>query len=175
MSTDQPTPAGLPPPQPGQPCPCGSGQLFDVCCAPRLSGTQPAASAEELLRSRFTAHVAHDWRYLHRTYGPTAGKPYVEEEATTPIPWSRLAIHAHERGAHPDVAYVDFTAYFVDERGEHAMPEKSEFVRTDGRWLFTRTLRSGPAPFRSTAPKVGRNEPCPCGSGKKFKHCCGAG
>jgi len=24
-----------------------------------------------------------------------------------------------------------------------------------------------------TGPKVGRNDPCPCGSGKKFKHCCG--
>ncbi len=28
-------------------------------------------------------------------------------------------------------------------------------------------------PFRRTAPKVGRNEPCPCGSGKKYKKCCG--
>jgi hypothetical protein len=26
----------------------------------------------------------------------------------------------------------------------------------------------------TTQPKVGRNAPCPCGSGKKFKHCCGA-
>ncbi|MBQ7282414.1 MAG: SEC-C domain-containing protein, partial [Spirochaetales bacterium] len=24
-----------------------------------------------------------------------------------------------------------------------------------------------------TAPKVGRNDPCPCGSGKKYKNCCG--
>ena len=32
-----------------------------------------------------------------------------------------------------------------------------------------------PAPLRRSAPKVGRNEPCPCGSGKKFKKCCGAG
>ncbi len=24
-----------------------------------------------------------------------------------------------------------------------------------------------------TGPKVGRNDPCPCGSGKKYKHCCG--
>ena len=27
--------------------------------------------------------------------------------------------------------------------------------------------------IRRTEPKVGRNEPCPCGSGKKYKHCCG--
>lgn len=31
------------------------------------------------------------------------------------------------------------------------------------------------APTRRPAPKVGRNSPCPCGSGKKFKACCGAG
>jgi uncharacterized protein YecA (UPF0149 family) len=28
-------------------------------------------------------------------------------------------------------------------------------------------------PIRRTEPKVGRNDPCPCGSGKKFKKCCG--
>jgi uncharacterized protein len=27
--------------------------------------------------------------------------------------------------------------------------------------------------FRRSMPKIGRNEPCPCGSGRKFKHCCG--
>jgi uncharacterized protein len=27
--------------------------------------------------------------------------------------------------------------------------------------------------FRRTVPKIGRNDPCPCGSGKKFKQCCG--
>lgn len=30
-----------------------------------------------------------------------------------------------------------------------------------------------PEPVRRAAPKVGRNDPCPCGSGKKFKKCCG--
>ena len=28
-------------------------------------------------------------------------------------------------------------------------------------------------PIRRSLPKVGRNEPCPCGSGKKYKNCCG--
>jgi uncharacterized protein YecA (UPF0149 family) len=29
-------------------------------------------------------------------------------------------------------------------------------------------------PIRHTGPEVGRNDPCPCGSGKKYKKCCGA-
>ena len=160
------------PPQRGLPCSCGTGKLYEHCCEPRLNGTQPATNAEELMRSRFTAHVARDYRYLHITYRPTAQKPYVDEQDAAPIQWSRLAIHAHEPGATPDIAFVDFTAFFVDERGEHAMQEKSEFVRTGGKWLFTRTLRTGPAPLRAAGPKVGRNEPCPCGSGKKYKQCC---
>ena len=37
-----------------------------------------------------------------------------------------------------------------------------------------RGSRRAPAePVRHDAPKVGRNDPCPCGSGKKFKKCCG--
>ncbi|MCS6245185.1 MAG: SEC-C domain-containing protein [Opitutus sp.] len=53
------------------------------------------------------------------------------------------------------------------------MHEKSEFQRIGGKWIFARTLRQGPAPVK-TEPKVGRNDPCTCGSGKKFKKCCGA-
>jgi SEC-C motif-containing protein len=167
------TPTALPKPQPGQPCPCGSGQLFDACCGPALAGTRAPATAEALMRSRFTAHVAHDWLYLHRTYGPTANTPFKPEADEVAAPgWSRLVIHSHEVTPDPDHAYVEFTAFFVDKNGEHPMQEKSEFRRTGSRWLFTRTIRQGPPPVKSTAPKVGRNDPCPCGSGKKYKHCC---
>jgi SEC-C motif domain protein len=125
------------------------------------------------MRSRFTAHVARDFAYLHRTHLPTANRPYQEENtAAAPSAWSRLVIHSHEPGRNPDHAYVEFSAYFRDENGEHPMEERSEFVRENGRWLYARTVRSGPAPVRSTTPKVGRNDPCPCGSGKKYKHCC---
>lgn len=125
------------------------------------------------MRSRFTAHVARDWRYLHVTYRPTARKPYVEEKNVAEIPWTRLVIHAHEPGPAPNHAFVDFSAYYATETGEDALHEKSEFARIDGRWLYTRNVRNGPAPARPATPRVGRNEPCPCGSGRKFKHCCG--
>jgi SEC-C motif-containing protein len=146
--------------------------LFDVCCEPLLTGRRPAATAEELMRSRFTAHVANDYAYLHRTHRPTANTPYVAEPELAPIQWTKLTVHAHEAGHQPDTAYVDFSAFFTDEGGEHVIQEKSEFHRVGGRWLYTRAVRTGPAPFKSAAPKAGRNDPCPCGSGKKYKHCC---
>jgi len=38
-------------------------------------------------------------------------------------------------------------------------------------WL-ARRANQAPAPIKHTEPKVGRNDPCPCGSGKKYKKCC---
>lgn len=168
------TPTALAKPQNGQPCPCGTGRLFEACCGPLLAGTRPAATAEELMRSRFTAHVAGDERYLHFSYGPTAHLPYAPDTAELqPVAWTRLVVHAHEPGRTPDLAFVDFSAFYaVEGGGEAALQEKSEFQRLEGKWLFTRPVRQGPAPLKATAPKVGRNDPCPCGSGKKYKQCC---
>ena len=125
------------------------------------------------MRSRFTAHAVHDFRHLHRTYLATAKKPFTDADIDTGgVPWTRLVVHQHEAGAKPDTAFVDFSAYFQDGDKEGALHEKAEFQRIDGRWFYTRAVREGPAPVKA-APKVGRNDPCPCGSGKKFKHCCG--
>ena len=125
------------------------------------------------MRSRFTAHVVQDYRYLHNTYLPTSTKPYVEEEGEPTIKWTRLVVHSHEPGSSPEQAFVDFSAYYVEgDSSEQELAEKSEFRRIDGQWYFTKPVRSGPAPKKAAGPKVGRNDPCPCGSGKKYKHCC---
>ena len=160
------------PPSPGKPCPCGTGKTLAQCCAPLLARQRAAADAEQLMRSRFTAHVAHDWAHLHRTLLETWKDPYVPQAEGAAREWTRLVIHAHEAGLKPETATVDFTAYFREGDEEKAHHEKGEFHRVEGAWLYARPLRQGPAPIRSAAAKVGRNEPCPCGSGKKYKQCC---
>ncbi len=154
------------------PCPCGSGKSFAVCCRAIHAGARQAASAEELMRARFSAHAVHDFKFLHESYRPTAGKPYVPEEGEPTVAWTRLEIHSHETTDSPDRSFVDFSAYGSEEGVEKALHEKSEFLRIDGRWFYNREMRLGPAPYKSAQPKVGRNDPCPCGSGKKYKHCC---
>jgi SEC-C motif-containing protein len=67
-------------PKLGEPCPCGSGRPFEQCCEPVLLGKRSPATAEELMRARFTAHVIHDFKFLHESYLPTSGKPFVAEE-----------------------------------------------------------------------------------------------
>jgi uncharacterized protein len=56
---------------------------------------------------------------------------------------------------------------FFEEAGELIPPCVLEIA------AFWSAARSAPQ-RRPTAPKTGRNDPCPCGSGKKFKKCCGA-
>ena len=159
-------------PEPASPCPCGSGKTFGECCEPIHRGQVQAASPEQLMRARFTAHVAHDFRFLHDTHRPTAGKPFVAEEAEPTMQWTKLVVHSHETSADPDKAFVDFSAYGTEEGVEKVLHEKAEFLRVNGTWFYNREARLGPAPYKSTAPKIGRNAPCPCGSGKKYKQCC---
>jgi SEC-C motif-containing protein len=154
------------------PCPCGSGQKFSACCEPIIKQQRVAATAEQAMRSRFTAHAMQDSEHLHRTYLPTASQPYVAEKQTgEPMQWTRLVIHSHEPEVKPNMSYVDFSAYYREGNSEQVMHEKSEFLRVNGVWLFNRPIRQGPPPVK-TAIKVGRNDPCPCGSGKKYKQCC---
>ena len=131
-----------------------------------------AATAEELMRARFTAHVVHNMAFLHRTYRPTALQPFVADAGESPTRWTRLVVHGRGLGATPDVAHVDFSAYGTEDGVEHVLHEKAEFVREGGAWIYTRPLREGPEPFRKAVKQPGRNDPCPCGSGKKYKHCC---
>jgi SEC-C motif-containing protein len=143
-----------------------------ACCGPILEGARLAATAEELMRARFTAHVMHDFGFLHRTYRGTVRQPYVESSEKPATEWQRLEVHAHEGGKTPDVATVDFSAYGTEGGVEQVLHEKAEFVRQSGAWIYTRALREGPPPFRAASAKPGRNDPCPCGSGKKYKQCC---
>jgi SEC-C motif-containing protein len=70
-----------------------------------------------------------------------------------------------------DTAEVEFEARFLRDGLVDALHERSRFVCEQGRWLYT-DGNMRPSTFKSWRP--GRNEFCPCGSGKKFKRCCGA-
>jgi SEC-C motif-containing protein len=165
-------PVGIEQTEAAKPCPCGSGKSFSDCCGPILSGKRVAADAEQLMRARFTAHAIRDFAFVHRTYRPTSKQPYVPFPDGPTTEWTRLVVHSHALGKTPDVATVEFSAYWTEAGAEHALQEKAEFILEGGEWIYTRPLREGPPPVRNEAPKTGRNDPCPCGSGKKYKHCC---
>lgn len=129
------------------------------------------------MRSRYTAYVRGDAGYLHRT---SAGEALIRfdhadaENAFKSTEWLGLEVRKIEAGGALDaVGHVTFTARFRQSGRIHALSERSEFRRIDGAWRYT----NGEADVETTRPpalSVGRNNPCPCGSGKKYKKCHGA-
>jgi SEC-C motif domain protein len=164
-------------------CPCGSDLEFTACCAPLLSGESHAPTAEALMRSRYVAYVRHDMAYLRRTLD-VSKRPGFDvkdvERWNKGVVWQGLRILSATAGGESDSAgEVEFTASFEQQGREYELHERSRFRRVEGRWFYVdgkadRSPRQGGAPVVRESPKVGRNAPCPCGSGRKFKKCCGA-
>jgi len=163
-------------------CPCGSGRALDACCGPLLDGA-PAATPEALMRSRYSAHVLHRIDYLLDTWDATGVDRAAVEKWARESTWlgleivrasdSRSEARGPGGGAPASEATVEFRARYRDARGAtHVHHERSRFRRrpSDGRWLYVDGV-TVPA-TRAAAP--GRNDPCPCGSGQKYKRCCGA-
>ncbi|WP_448004344.1 YchJ family protein [Agromyces bauzanensis] len=116
-------------------CPCLSGERFGECCGRFLAGTADAPTAEQLMRSRYSAFVVGDSAYLLATWHPST-RP-AELELDPALRWYRLDLVRRERGGPLDRdGVVEFRARYRHdgERGE--LHEVSTFVRQDGRWRY---------------------------------------
>jgi SEC-C motif-containing protein len=117
------------------------------------------------MRSRYTAFVLGELEYLRLTWHEDFRPQRVDAEPG--IRWIGLEILDETR--HEGAATVEFEARLLRGGIVDALHERSEFLRLQGRWYYTRGALLPP----SFAPwKPGRNEACPCGSGRKFKRCC---
>jgi SEC-C motif-containing protein len=130
------------------------------------------------MRSRYSAYVERAIPYLRETLHPDHRKDYDEKssrEWAEKAEWHGLEIlDAVAGGEGDEEGEVEFVARFSlgGERQEHH--ERSSFKRRGGRWYFVSGREVKPKPVVREGPRIGRNDPCPCGSGKKHKKCCGA-
>jgi SEC-C motif domain protein len=157
-------------------CPCGSERSLDDCCGPIIAGAAPL-TAEILMRSRYTAYTLGNFDYLADTLAPEVRGDFDTAEAAATFEntiWDGLEVRAVTAGGADDrTGTVEFMARFR-LRGERRLHHESASFRREGeRWLCDGGEMNPKGPPRQV-DKVGRNEPCPCGSGKKFKKCCGA-
>lgn len=125
------------------------------------------------MRSRYTAYTLKNTQYLVDTSHPgqqdsiRQQEIYQQSDSTL---WQRLEIINTEAGKATDqTGIVEFRAWFKESPSgpEKAHHERSTFIKKEGRWYF---VYPGVALTKTTS--VGRNAPCPCGSGKKYKKCC---
>ncbi|MBL0456683.1 YchJ family protein [Aeromonas enteropelogenes] len=148
-------------------CPCGSTLSLDVCCGVLHHGA-PADTPEQLMRSRYSAFVLGLGEYLVHSWHPDYLNGLTATELSqTDTRWDGLEILASQGGPDDETEMVEFKAWFLEGDERYCLHERSRFVRYQGRWVYT-DGEQDPA-----QPRVGRNDPCPCGSGKKFKKCCG--
>jgi len=131
------------------------------------------------MRSRYTAFATHAIDYLIETHHPDTRSDVNRDEIrrfSEGSTWLGLEILGVEEGRDGDEqGWVEFIARYKERGQERAHHERSLFRRHQGRWFFHSAQEPKQTPTERSQPKIGRNEPCPCGSGKKYKKCCGAG
>ena len=146
-------------------CPCQSNKSYEDCCGCFHTHARFPETAEQLMRSRYAAYVLKNVPYIVETTVPSqqallnvqAIQAWAENTQ-----WLGLQILKTETLSKLQSA-VEFNAVFQGEEGEQSHHERSIFVKIDGRWYFV----------DPTVPLPTMKQPCVCGSGKKFKHCCG--
>jgi SEC-C motif-containing protein len=158
-------------------CPCGSQLEYTACCEPYLSGAAPAPTAEKLMRARYTAYAKTAVDFIITTTIAQKRKECDEKairDWSVNSTWQKLEIVATEKGSPDDtVGTVEFIAHFTERDVEKTYHEKGTFQKVDGAWFYVDGEIQKQKPYIRTEEKHSRNEPCPCGSGKKFKKCCG--
>ena len=158
-------------------CICGIGESTETHCGPIIKGERPAETAEALMRSRYTAYVLGEVDYILESLHPEHRKD-VDRNATEAwskkAEWKGLEIVSTEAGGPTDDrGKVEFVARFELGGVAQVHHERADFARQNGRWYFVDGEQIGQKPVVREGPRIGRNDPCTCGSGKKYKKCCG--
>ena len=148
-------------------CHCCSGKEFEFCCEPLLLGLKNPATPEELMRSRYSAYVLHHIDYIKVTTHTSTQSNYNFESLkdwATQSDWKSLQVFSSSDSEREGV--VNFEAGYISSRKVVFHHELSNFIKENGKWFYVdgKIL----APTRT----VLSNDPCICGSGKKFKKCC---
>jgi SEC-C motif-containing protein len=158
-------------------CFCGSEKSLSSCCEPIIQGAALARTPEELMRARFTAHCLRNYAFLVDSTHPEHRSGISEQEIAqwaSHVTLTELVVHSASPGETQTSGTVSFTAHFTIKDTPQELREDASFAMHEGRWYYVDGHVHGHVPYMREQPRTGRNELCPCGSGKKFKKCCGA-
>lgn len=150
-------------------CACCSNREYEKCCGRFLESAELPSTPEELMRSRYTAFTRAQVDYIADTQMASAAKNFNRIDAKK---WAQscewLGLEVLSSGHEGDTGHVEFIAKFSQNNLPKQMHEVSQFKKINGKWFYS----SGTQPKPKASVKAGRNDLCPCGSGKKFKKCC---
>ncbi|MFD2166894.1 YchJ family protein [Thalassotalea euphylliae] len=151
-------------------CPCCSGNAYQNCCLPFISGDSVPDTPEQLMRSRFSAYASAEAKYIIDTYSIEQRAAHTLDDISAwaeENKWIKLIIHSTDYLSAPST--VEFSAFYINQGNLIEMRECSNFVKQQGSWRY----QDGDIIKHDIIQKLARNDVCPCNSGKKYKKCCG--
>ncbi len=158
-------------------CYCGAATPFSECCEPLIKGDAEAQTAEALMRSRYSAFVKAEVNYILNTVHPDKK---TEDDEKSIRSWAEKSdwikfelIESTNGGPDDDEGQVEFIAHFRAKEKRQQHHEIAIFKKLENKWYFFEAETPEVKQVIRETPKIGRNEPCTCGSGKKYKKCCG--
>ena len=158
-------------------CPCGADKTYDKCCELFIRGESVPKTAEELMRSRYTAFTKEEVGYILDTVHPDKRSQHDEKGIrnwTKKSDWIGLEIVETSGGGSDDSeGKVEFVARYYQNGKRETHHEIADFKKEEDKWYFLDGIAPEQKQVVRSGPKVGRNDPCPCGCGKKYKKCCG--
>ena len=119
-------------------CPCQSGLLFQHCCQPFLQSTpaQLPETAEQLMRSRYTAYSLKNTDYLLKTWHPETRPQSLRLEQDNNH-WIGLKIKSTHLGGKNDAqGSVHFIARYKINGKAYKLEENSQFEKLNGQWFY---------------------------------------
>jgi len=156
-------------------CPCGSQKKYSDCCRPFILEGKDAPTAETLMRARYSAFAMGEIAFVEKSHHPETRDGFDVAETrrwSHESKWLGLDIIKTNSGSEKDLeGHVEFVAHYEFNQKKHDHHELADFRKKDGVWYFYDGKILQGTIVRDQ-PKIGRNDPCACGSGKKFKKCC---
>ncbi|BBN81209.1 UPF0225 protein [Pseudoalteromonas sp. A25] len=148
-------------------CYCSSNTPFEECCGPFINSSHLPTTAEQLMRSRYSAYCTKNAEYIRATYVQNEQQHHSVEDILAFADVAQfIKLEIIDTGSTSEASYVEFKATYIAENKVCMLHEKSLFVKESEQWKY---LDGTILPTLET--KIGRNDECPCGSGKKYKKC----
>lgn len=163
-------------------CPCQhhlqniEKKAFEDCCQPIINNEKKALTAEELMRSRYSAYATKNAPYILKTYSKASATNQSLEDIqqwADNCQWVNLIIHSP---SHDESNEVEFSAYYIENKQLCMIKEKSLFIKEnrlngnidESHWVY----HDGQILQNEVCENIKRNDLCFCQKGKKFKACC---
>ncbi|MCF8200049.1 MAG: hypothetical protein K9J42_14880 [Sulfuritalea sp.] len=121
----------------GDACPCGKPLSYAACCGALHAGA-PAADAEALMRSRYSAYVQGREDYLLATWHASTRPASLDLGGEPAAKWLGLEVRVHNSARNPvgHAASVEFVARYRVGGRAYRLHEISRFAHEDGRWYY---------------------------------------